>query len=126
MAKNDDLILRGKALKDLRGIKDMLMAAGDPFLAGVMNRAIECIEKQPSQGSHPIDAMLIAAAKYRAALKDLADIADCDYCKHDQKNKPQTESMPTCLADCEECADTCPCYKCEDGSMWEWRGAFDV
>ena len=48
MAKNDDVILRDKALKDLRGIKDMLVAAGDPFLASVMNRAIECIEKQPA------------------------------------------------------------------------------
>lgn len=48
MANNDDLILRGEALKDLRDIKDMLVAAGDPFLASVMNRAIECIKKQPA------------------------------------------------------------------------------
>lgn len=48
MAKNDDVILRGKALKDLRGIKDVLLAQGDPFLANIMNRAIECIENQPS------------------------------------------------------------------------------
>lgn len=48
MANNNDLILRGKALKDLRGIKDVLMAQGDPFLAGVMNRAISCIENQPA------------------------------------------------------------------------------
>ena len=48
MAQNDDLILRGKAIKDLRAIKDMLVAAGDPFLASVMNRAIGCIENQPA------------------------------------------------------------------------------
>ena len=48
MAKKDDLISRSKALKDLRGIKDMLVAAGDPFLAGVMNRPIACIENQPA------------------------------------------------------------------------------
>lgn len=48
MANNDDLILRGKALKDLRGIKDMLAAAMDPSLAGVMNRAIDCIKNQPA------------------------------------------------------------------------------
>jgi hypothetical protein len=48
MAKNDDVILRGKALKDLRGIKDVLLAQGDPFLANIMNRAIECIENQPA------------------------------------------------------------------------------
>ena len=48
MANNDELIYKGKALKDLRAIKDMLVAAGDPFLASVMNRAIECIENQPA------------------------------------------------------------------------------
>lgn len=48
MANNDDLILRGKALKDLRGIQDVLMSQGDPFLAGVINRAIKCIENQPA------------------------------------------------------------------------------
>lgn len=48
MAKNDDVILRGQALKDLRGIKDVLIAQGDPFLASIMNRAIERIENQPA------------------------------------------------------------------------------
>lgn len=51
MAKNDDVILRGKALKDLRGIKDVLQSQGDPFLANIMNRAIECIENQPAAAS---------------------------------------------------------------------------
>lgn len=49
MAMNkNDVILRGKALKDLRGIKDVLQCQGDPFLANIMNRAIECIENQPA------------------------------------------------------------------------------
>ncbi len=48
MPKNDDLILRGKALEDLRDIKEMLVAAGDPFLANIMLRAISCIENQPA------------------------------------------------------------------------------
>lgn len=48
MANNEELIFRGKALKDLRGIKDVLLAQGDPFLANIMNRAIECIENQPA------------------------------------------------------------------------------
>jgi hypothetical protein len=56
MANNDDLILRGKALKDLRGIKDMLVAQGDPILANVMNWAINCIENQPAvEAPHPAE-----------------------------------------------------------------------
>lgn len=54
MAKTDDMILRGKALKDLRGIKDMLVAQGDPFLAGVMNGAIRCIENQTAVEVEPV------------------------------------------------------------------------
>lgn len=48
MANNDEMIYKGKALKDLRGIKDVLQSQGDPFLANIMNRAIECIENQPA------------------------------------------------------------------------------
>ena len=40
------LIDKRKLLADLKGIKDMLIAAGDPFLAGVMNRVIACVENQ--------------------------------------------------------------------------------
>lgn len=66
MATNkDDLILRGKALKDLRAIKDMLVAQGDPFLASVMNRAICCIENQPAQPAEPI-----TTAEWRAVNTD--------------------------------------------------------
>lgn len=53
MANNDDLILRGKALRDLLGIKDVLMAQGDPFLAAIMNRAITCIKNQPAAVEEP-------------------------------------------------------------------------
>ena len=48
MANNDDLILRSKALRDLEDLKEMLVAAGDPFFAAIMNRAIICIKGQPS------------------------------------------------------------------------------
>lgn len=44
----DKLISQEKTIRDLRGIKDMLVAAGDPFLASVMNRAIACVENQPA------------------------------------------------------------------------------
>ena len=43
----EELISKKKLLADLLGIKDMLVAAGDPFLASVMNRAIQCVENQP-------------------------------------------------------------------------------
>jgi hypothetical protein len=119
VANNDDLILRGKALRDLRGIKDVLLAQGDPILASILNRAISCIENQPTQGKHPIDGLLLLAAKYKAALQDLATIADCDYCKH---NGDRTQEQRTvCMVDCEKCATRCPCHECENGSMWEWR-----
>lgn len=42
----DKLISQEKTIRDLVGIKDMLVAAGDPFLASVMNRAIACVENQ--------------------------------------------------------------------------------
>lgn len=54
MANNEELIFRSKALKDLRGIKDVLQAQGDPILANIMNRAIECIENQPAVENEPV------------------------------------------------------------------------
>ena len=74
MANNDDLILRGEALKDLREIKEMLVAAGDPFLASVMNRAIECIKKQPAA---PELIMKPIRAPEWIAVKE----CPCDGCK---------------------------------------------
>ena len=45
--RQDDLISRKKTVRDLRGIQDVLATQGDPFLAGVLNRAISCVENQP-------------------------------------------------------------------------------
>ena len=74
MGNNDDLILRGKALKDLRGIQDVLMSQGDPFLAGVINRAIKCIENQPAA---PALIMEPVRAPQWIAVKE----CPCDGCK---------------------------------------------
>lgn len=41
-----ELIDKKKLIADLKGVKDMLVAAGDPFLASVINRAIQCVENQ--------------------------------------------------------------------------------
>lgn len=46
--RDTDAISRKKTVRDLRGIQDVLMAQGDPFLAGVLNRAIACVEHQPA------------------------------------------------------------------------------
>lgn len=42
-----ELIDKKKALADLRGIKDVLQSQGDPFLANIIGRAIDCIQNQP-------------------------------------------------------------------------------
>lgn len=43
----DELISKKKLIKDLQGIKEVLSAAGDPFLANMIHRAIQCVERQP-------------------------------------------------------------------------------
>ena len=43
----NDLISRGKLLKDLAGMYDVLTGAGDPFLASMIRKAMECVERQP-------------------------------------------------------------------------------
>lgn len=43
----EELISKKKLLKDLNGIKEVLAAAGDPFLANMIHRAIQCVERQP-------------------------------------------------------------------------------
>ena len=58
----DKLISQEKTIRDLRGIKDMLVAAGDPFLASVMNRAIACVENQPS-AEEPLWALATSSPK---------------------------------------------------------------
>ena len=47
MAEKRKKIYADKLIRDLKALQDMLMAAGDPFLAGVLNRAIGCVENQP-------------------------------------------------------------------------------
>lgn len=42
----EDLISRTQLIKDLRGINDVLVGQGDPFLASVVRVAIECVERQ--------------------------------------------------------------------------------
>ena len=37
-----------KLVRDLIGIKEVLLAQGDPFLAMILNRAIMCVENQPT------------------------------------------------------------------------------
>ena len=41
------LIDKKKLLKDLNGVKEVLAAQGDPFLANILHRAIQCVENQP-------------------------------------------------------------------------------
>lgn len=44
----DDLISRKKLLKDLAGMLDVCTGAGDPFLAAMIRKAMECVERQPA------------------------------------------------------------------------------
>ena len=43
----NDLISKSKLLKDLAGMYDVMIGAGDPFLASVIRKAMECVERQP-------------------------------------------------------------------------------
>ena len=43
----NDLISKKKLLKDLSGMYDVLTGAGDPFLASMIRKAMECVERQP-------------------------------------------------------------------------------
>ena len=44
----DDLISKSKLLKDLAGMYDVMLGAGDPFLASMIRKAMECVERQPA------------------------------------------------------------------------------
>ena len=44
----NDLISKKKLLKDLGGMYDVLIGAGDPFFASMIRKAMECVERQPS------------------------------------------------------------------------------
>lgn len=46
--KDDILISRNRALRDLKEMQTVLAAEGDPFLASAMNRPIDCLEGQPA------------------------------------------------------------------------------
>lgn len=43
----EELISKKKLIADLNGIREVLSGQGDPFLASVLTRAIQCVEKQP-------------------------------------------------------------------------------
>lgn len=43
----EELISKKKLLADLNGVKEVLAAQGDPFLANILHRAIQCVENQP-------------------------------------------------------------------------------
>lgn len=69
MANNDKMIYKSKALKDLHGIKDVLQSQGDPFLANIMNRAIECIENQPAVAAVPQEKYDELNERYKKLLE---------------------------------------------------------
>lgn len=43
----EELISKKKLLADLKGVREVLSAQGDPFLAAMMTRAIGVVENQP-------------------------------------------------------------------------------
>ena len=43
----EELISKKKLLADLKGVKEVLASQGDPFLANILHRAIQCVENQP-------------------------------------------------------------------------------
>ena len=43
----EELISKKKLIADLNGIREVLSGQGDPILASVLTRAIQCVEKQP-------------------------------------------------------------------------------
>lgn len=44
----EDLISRKRLLNDLAGMHDVLTGAGDPILACMIQKAMKCVERQPS------------------------------------------------------------------------------
>lgn len=55
----DDVIYRKPLFEDLRRIREALVAAGDPFLASVMEKAIKCLEEQPQAVTIPADRVAV-------------------------------------------------------------------
>lgn len=57
--KNETKVIGVKPLlDDLNGIREVLMGYGDPILASMMCRAIECVEKQQA-----VDAVKVVRCK---------------------------------------------------------------
>ena len=56
--EREPVIYKNKALRDLYGIRDVLVGAGDPFLANIIGRAIECIMNQEELSDEEIAALL--------------------------------------------------------------------
>lgn len=55
-----------------------------------------------------------------AAIADMAKGIDCcSVCAHAEAAKSSSE---LCVADCEKCNNTCVCYSCVKGSLFQWRG----
>lgn len=119
MANNDDLILRGKALRDLLGIKDVLVAAGDPFLASIMNRAIACIENQPRAAEYIDTRVAELEAELAEAMKFVTDVKACETCKNHGAMEWRCKVAEYNCNDCD--SEVCKCVGCDNGSNWEWR-----
>jgi hypothetical protein len=67
-----ELIDKQKLLSDLRGVKEVLSAQGDPFLANIMERAIKCVERQPVIPSEPAESVQ-ENCKLEKAIRELRE-----------------------------------------------------
>ena len=73
----DALTFKKRALKALSGMYDVLIGAGDPFLASMIFKAMECVVKQPTAeaDAEPVTddlfwkAVLFFEAEFKAAKK---------------------------------------------------------
>lgn len=73
----DAMTFKKRALKALSGMYDVLIGAGDPFLASMIFKAMECVAKQPTAEAdeEPITddlfwkAVLLFEAEFKAAQK---------------------------------------------------------
>lgn len=73
----DAITFKKKALKALSGMYDVLIGAGDPFLASMIFKAMECVAKQPTEetDAEPVTddqfwkVVLLLETEYKAARK---------------------------------------------------------
>ena len=86
----EELISKKKLLADLNGIREVLSGQGDPILASVLTRAIQCVEKQPVV---KIDGDLVEVVRCKDCVRQgkctitehlliCSNVPDCGYC-HD-------------------------------------------